>query len=91
MADNVNRIERWAAPTAGIVGALVAGIGLVMADIVAFEPVSPVASADTIARVLAEHNDRLRLGTTILTVGLFFLVWFLVHLRTRLNPDGTTG
>jgi hypothetical protein len=61
-----------------------------MSDIAGPDAISPQASATTIARVLAENKDRLQLGTSVLMIGLFFMVWFLVHLQTRLNPKGTT-
>lgn len=88
--EGADRIERWAGPAAGVVGAVVTMTGLAMSDIAGFDAVSPEASGSTIARVLAENKDRLQLGTTVLMVGLFFMVWFLVHLQTRLNPTGNT-
>lgn len=91
MSDNrADRTERWAGPAAGLVGAIVTMTGLGISDIAGPEAISPHASGDTIARVLADNKDRFQLGTTILMIGLFFLVWFLVHLQTRLNPNGTT-
>ena len=89
-AEGVDRIELWAGPAAGVLGAVVTMAGIAMADIVGPEAISPLASASTIARVIAEKRDQLQLGTTVLMVGLFFLVWFFVHLQTRLNPTRST-
>lgn len=89
-AERVDRIERWAGPAAGVIAAVVTMTGLAMSDIAGPDAISPQASATTIARVLAENKDRLQLGTSVLMIGLFFMVWFLVHLQTRLNPKGTT-
>ena len=84
-------MERWAGPAAGIVAGIVSMTGLAMSDFGGLpEEISPFTSGETIARVITENKDRLELGTTILMVGLFFMVWFLVHIQTRLNPTGTT-
>ena len=89
--DRVDRMERWAGPAAGIVAGIVSMTGLAMSDFGGLpEEISPFTSGETIARVITENKDRLELGTTILMVGLFFMVWFLVHIQTRLNPTGTT-
>jgi hypothetical protein len=65
-------------------------IGLALSDIAGPDAISPLASADTIAQVLGENKGRFQMGTTVLMIGLFFMVWFLVHLQTGLNPTGTT-
>jgi len=88
--NQADRIERWAGPAAGLVAAIVTMAGLAMSDIAGPDAINPGASAETIARVLAENKDRLQLGTSVLMIGLFFMVWFLVHLGTRLNPTGST-
>ena len=88
--ERADRMERWAGPSAGVVAAVVTMTGLALSDIAGPDAISPDASADTIARVLAENKDRLQMGTTVLMIGLFFMVWFLVHLQARLNPNGTT-
>lgn len=82
--------ERWAGPVAGLLGAMVTAVGLIMSDIAGFERVSPDASGRVIADVLTDNAARLRLGTTVLMTGLFALTWFLVHLQARLNPTGQT-
>lgn len=64
--------------------------GLALSDIGGLEGIDPYASAETVGQVFVENGDRFRLGTTVLMIGLFFMVWFLVHLQTRLNPDGPT-
>ena len=87
---NAERVERWAGPAAGIVGAVVTMTGLALSDIAGPEEVDPTAPAEVTARILAENKDRLQLGTSMLMIGLFFMVWFLVHLQTRLNPNGAT-
>jgi hypothetical protein len=91
MSDSrFDRIEQWAGPAAGLVAAVVTMTGLAMTDIASPDAISPSASGQTIAQVLAERTDQLQLGTSVLMIGLFFMVWFLVHLQTRLNPTGTT-
>lgn len=89
--DQEDRLERWAGPAAGIVAGIVSMTGLALSDFGGLAGgISPFTSGETIARVITENKDGLELGTTVLMVGLFFMVWFLVHLQTRLNPTGTT-
>lgn len=84
------RVERWAGPAAGLLGAIATAVGLIMSDIAVFERVNPDASGRVIADVLADNAARLRTGTTILMIGLFALTWFFAHLQARLNPTGQT-
>ena len=86
------RVERWAAPLAGVLGVVATIAGLMLGDLPALDGrVNPTGSPATISRVVAEHSDRVRVGTTILMVGLFLLVWFLLHLRAVFGRDEGVG
>lgn len=81
-------LERWAGPATGIAGTVLTAVGLLLSDIAGLDGVNPLASPGTIAREIAGAHDRLHLGTTVLMVGLFGLLLFLVHLPQRLDPQG---
>ena len=92
MSDSgFRRFERWGGPASGVVGAGLLMTGVALSDIAAFSGVSPKASASTIARVVAENEDQLALGTSLLALGAFFSIWFFAYLKGRLDPAGQLG
>ena len=88
--SKADRVERWAGPATGLIAAVVTMTGIALSDISGPDAINPQATSPTIAYYLAERTEQLQLGTTVLMIGLFFTVWFLVHLRTRLDPTGST-
>ena len=89
--SGASRLERWAGPGSGVVGAGLLMAGAAMSDIAALGGVNPKASGATISRVIAENEDALAQGTSLLALGVFFLVWFFVYLKARLDPNGDLG
>jgi hypothetical protein len=66
---------------AGLVFAILVVVGFVF---VVPQPPDIDSSAATFASFYSDHQDALRVGFTILGIGLFFFIWFLGSLRSAL-------
>lgn len=87
----MGKTERWLGPVSGLVGSVLLIVGSSMTSITALDGVDLDATPAGVARVVAENEGRLAMGTSLLSLGVFFLLWFFIWLKTRLDTGAGLG
>jgi hypothetical protein len=77
----------------GAVGGIVFAILTIVAFVIVIpKPPDLDSSAPVIAAYYVDHQDALRVGLTMVGIGLFFYIWFLGSLRSALGAaEGGSG